>query len=242
MNSRIAPPRRGGGGWKPLNWLGPPYVWLRPLPRVLLRLPVLRCTLLRVLPLLRILPLRLPVLPLRRPLLPLRLLRRRQYAGRRGGPVLGTAAVPVRGAHVSLPLLVSVGSPGLLPIGSSQGEPARDYSRPMSLKRRLLPAALLVSLTVPFVALGTLPAQAADDQITAYAAEATLTGDGVLKVKETVDLTAGGDTLRPDAGHPGPVGRRRDRTYDISNVSATVNGQPAEDFRTRPSTTAGGSV
>ena len=49
----------------------------------------------------------------------------------------------------------------------------------MSLKRRLLPAALLMSLTAPFVALGTLPAQAAaDDQITAYSAEATLTKDG----------------------------------------------------------------
>ena len=84
----------------------------------------------------------------------------------------------------------------------------------MSLKRRLLPAAaLLASLTVPFVAFGTLPAQAADDQITSYVAEATLTGDGILKVKETVDLTAGGDTfrrtlatrVRSDAGRQGPV-------------------------------------
>jgi len=100
----------------------------------------------------------------------------------------------------------------------------------MSLKRRLLPAALLVSLTVPFVALGTLPAQAADDQITAYAAEASLTGDGVLKVKETVDLTAGGDSFARTLATRVRSGADEDRTYDIKNVSATVNGQPAENF------------
>ena len=65
----------------------------------------------------------------------------------------------------------------------------------MSLKRRLLPAALFVSFATAFVALGTVPAQAADDQITGYSAEATLTRDGVLQVKETVDLTAGSDTF-----------------------------------------------
>ncbi len=100
----------------------------------------------------------------------------------------------------------------------------------MSLKRRLLPAALLASLTVPFVALGTLPAQAADDQITGYAAEATLTGDGVLKVQETVDLTAGGDTFKRTLTTRVRSDADQDRTYDIRNVSATVNGKPAENF------------
>jgi hypothetical protein len=101
----------------------------------------------------------------------------------------------------------------------------------MSLKSRLLPAALLVSLTVPFVALGTLPAQAADDQITAYAATASLTGDGVLKVKETVDVTAGGDTFARTLTTRVRSDASEDRTYDIRNVSATVNGQPAENFK-----------
>ena len=105
----------------------------------------------------------------------------------------------------------------------------------MSLKRRLLPAALLMSLTVPFVALGTLPAQAAeqqaaDDQITAYAAEATLTKDGALQVKETVDLTAGGTTFSRTLATRVRADAERDRTYDVSDVSATVNGQPAQGF------------
>ena len=100
----------------------------------------------------------------------------------------------------------------------------------MSLKRRLLPAVLLASLTVPFVAFGTLPAQAADDQITSYVAEATLTGDGILKVKETVDLTAGGDTFRRTLATRVRSDAEEDRTYAISNISATVNGQPAEGF------------
>ncbi len=103
----------------------------------------------------------------------------------------------------------------------------------MSLKRRLLPAALLVSLTVPFVALGTLPAQAADDQITAYAAEASLTGDGVLKVKETVDLAAGGDSFARTLATRVRSDADEDRTYDLKNVSATVNGQPARELRGR---------
>jgi len=98
----------------------------------------------------------------------------------------------------------------------------------MSLMRRLLPAALFVSLTTPLVALGTLPAQAADDRITAYSAEATLTGDGVLKVKETVDLTAGGDTFNRTLTTRVRSDADEDRTYDISNVAATVNGQPAD--------------
>ena len=101
----------------------------------------------------------------------------------------------------------------------------------MSLKRRLLPAALFVSLTGPVVALGILPADAAttaDDQITSYVAEATLTGDGVLKVKETVDLTAGSDTFSRTLTTRVRADADEDRTYDISNVSATVNGKPAD--------------
>lgn len=103
----------------------------------------------------------------------------------------------------------------------------------MSLKRRLLPAALLASLTVPFVAFGTLPAQAADDQITSYVAEATLTGDGILKVKETVELTAGGDTFSRTLATRVRSNAEEDRTYALSNVSATVNGQPAENFENK---------
>ncbi|MFC5267681.1 DUF2207 domain-containing protein [Kribbella qitaiheensis] len=103
----------------------------------------------------------------------------------------------------------------------------------MSLKRRLSPAALLASLTVPFVAFGMLPAQAADDQITSYVAEATLTGDGILKVKETVDLTAGGDTFRRTLTTRVRSDAEEDRTYAISNISATVNGQPAENFENK---------
>ena len=105
----------------------------------------------------------------------------------------------------------------------------------MSLKRRLLPAALLMSLTAPlsalFVALGTLPAQAADDQISAYSAEATLTKDGTLQVKETVDLTAGGTTFSRTLATRVRSDAERDRTFGLSDVSATVNGQPAQGVK-----------
>lgn len=101
----------------------------------------------------------------------------------------------------------------------------------MSLKRRLLPAALLMSLTAPIVALSTLPAQAADDQITAYSAQATLTKDGALQVKETVDLTAGGSTFSRTLATRVRSDAERDRTYGLSEVSATVNGQPAQGFQ-----------
>ncbi|MGW6279783.1 DUF2207 domain-containing protein [Kribbella sp. NPDC055071] len=100
----------------------------------------------------------------------------------------------------------------------------------MSLKRRLLPAALLISLSAPLVALSTLPAQAADDQITGYSAQATLTKDGVLQVKETVDLTAGGTTFSRTLATRVRSDDERDRTYGLSDVSATVNGQPAQGF------------
>ncbi|HEY4567827.1 MAG TPA: DUF2207 domain-containing protein [Kribbella sp.] len=105
----------------------------------------------------------------------------------------------------------------------------------MSPKRRLLPAALLLSLTAPlatlFVALSPLPAQAADDQIAAYAAEATLTKDGTLQVKETVDLTAGGTTFSRTLATRVRSDAERDRTYSLKDMSATVNGQPAQGFQ-----------
>ncbi|TCC43946.1 DUF2207 domain-containing protein [Kribbella capetownensis] len=101
----------------------------------------------------------------------------------------------------------------------------------MSLKRRLLPAALLLSLAVPIVALSTLPAQAADDSITAYSAEATLTKDGKLQVKETVDLAAAGSTFSRTLATRVRADAERDRTYGLSDVSATVNGQPAQGFQ-----------
>ncbi|MEU8225516.1 DUF2207 domain-containing protein [Kribbella sp. NPDC048915] len=105
----------------------------------------------------------------------------------------------------------------------------------MSPKRRLSTAALLMSLTAPlFVAVGMLPAHAAsraDDQITAYSADATLTKDGELQVKETVDLTAGGTTFTRTLATRVRSDAERDRTYELKDVSATVNGQPAEGFR-----------
>ena len=105
----------------------------------------------------------------------------------------------------------------------------------MSPKRRLLTAALLMPLTAPLVvALGMLPAQAgilADDQITAYSAEATLTKDGELQVKETVDLTAGGTTFSRTLADRVRSDAERDRTYELKDVSATVNGQPAQGFQ-----------
>lgn len=108
----------------------------------------------------------------------------------------------------------------------------------MSPKRRLLPAALLMSLTAPvaglFVALSPVSAQAAvtaDDQITAYTADATLTKDGRLQVKETVDLAAGGTTFTRTLATRVRADADRDRTYDIKDVSATVNGQPAQGFQ-----------
>ncbi|GAA0599048.1 DUF2207 domain-containing protein [Kribbella sandramycini] len=98
----------------------------------------------------------------------------------------------------------------------------------MSLKRRLLPAALLSCLTVPIVAFSTLPAHAADDRISAYSAQATLSKDGKLTVKETVDLTAGGSTFSRTLATRVRADSERDRTYDVSDVTATVNGQPAQ--------------
>ncbi|MDX3003559.1 DUF2207 domain-containing protein [Kribbella solani] len=113
----------------------------------------------------------------------------------------------------------------------------------MSPKRRLLPAALLIPLTTPvaalfvaagFVAAGPVPAYAAgqaDDQITAYTADATLTKDGALQVKETVDLAAGGATFSRTLATKVRSDSERDRTYGLKDVSATVNGHPAQGFK-----------
>ena len=100
----------------------------------------------------------------------------------------------------------------------------------MSLQRRLVPAALVVaSATVlPGFALTAAAARPVEDKVTSYAAQLNLDGDGVLHVKETVELTADGDTvsrtlrtrLRSDAD--------RDRVWKLSNVSATVGGRQAE--------------
>jgi hypothetical protein len=100
----------------------------------------------------------------------------------------------------------------------------------MSLKRRLLPAALFVSASTALVALGMVPAHAAGDLITAYSAEATLTRDGALQVKETVELTAGSDTFRRTLTNRIRSDAEQDRVYAITGVSATVNGKPAEGF------------
>jgi hypothetical protein len=97
---------------------------------------------------------------------------------------------------------------------------------------------MLICLTAPvaglFVALSPVSAQAAgqaDDQITAYSADATLTKDGQLQVKETVDLTAGGTTFSRTLTTRVRSDSERDRTYGLKDVSATVNGQPAQGFQ-----------
>lgn len=103
----------------------------------------------------------------------------------------------------------------------------------MSPKRRLLPAALLLSVVGSAVAVGTAaPGSAAttEDRITSYAVQANLDGEGVLKVTETVELTAGGDTVRRTLQTRARSNQDEDRTYDVRNVAATVNGQPADGF------------
>jgi hypothetical protein len=106
----------------------------------------------------------------------------------------------------------------------------------MSPKRRVLPAALLFCLAGTVIALGNavsaLPGSAAttDDQIHSYAAQAGLDAAGVLRVKETVDLTAGGDTVRRTLQTRVRSDDDQDRTYELTNVSATVNGRPADGF------------
>lgn len=103
----------------------------------------------------------------------------------------------------------------------------------MSPKRRLLAAALLLSVAGPAIAVGAAaPGSAAttEDRITSYAAQAGLDGDGVLKVTETVDLTAAGDTVRRTLQTRTRLNQDEDRTYAIRNVAVTVNGRPADGF------------
>jgi hypothetical protein len=107
----------------------------------------------------------------------------------------------------------------------------------MSPKLRLLPAALLLFLAGCVVAVGTAApgmaagaGTAAEDRITSYVAQASLDGAGVLKVTETVELTAGGDTVRRTLQTRARSNQDQDRTYDVRNVSVTVNGRPADGF------------
>jgi Predicted membrane protein (DUF2207) len=100
----------------------------------------------------------------------------------------------------------------------------------MSLMRRLVPAALTVASATVLTGyvVSAVAAQPVADTVNSYAAQLNLDGDGVLHVKETVELTAAGDTvsrtlttrLRSDA--------ERDRVWKLSNISATVGGQRAE--------------
>jgi hypothetical protein len=105
----------------------------------------------------------------------------------------------------------------------------------MSLKRRLVPAALLIPLATAVTAL--LPAAlasatgAADDRITAYRAEGSLDGSGVLKVKETVKVTPGAATVSRTLQTRVRSSTDEDRKYELENISASVNGKPAEGFQ-----------
>lgn len=100
----------------------------------------------------------------------------------------------------------------------------------MSLKSRLVPAALILSLVSLVPVASAMAAAIPDGQISAYKAEATLDGSGVLKVKETVKvMPVSGKVVRTlqtrvrsDADE--------DRNYDVKNLTATVNGKPAEGF------------
>lgn len=96
----------------------------------------------------------------------------------------------------------------------------------MSLKRRLVPAALIVACAtlLPASAATASTVRPTEDKVTGYAAQLNLDGAGVLHVKETVQVTADGDTvtrtlrtrLRSDAD--------RDRVWKVSNIKATVGG------------------
>ncbi len=104
----------------------------------------------------------------------------------------------------------------------------------MSLTRRLLPAASIVAF-VTLITMGgtgasygagteTVPA----DRVSAYSADASLDGDGVLHVKETVKLSAGADTVDRVIQTRVRADSERDRVWELKNVSATVDGQNAE--------------
>jgi hypothetical protein len=105
----------------------------------------------------------------------------------------------------------------------------------MSLKRRLVPAALLIPLATAVTALLlAAPASAtgaADDRITAYRAEGSLDGSGVLKVKETVNVTPGAATVSRTLQTRVRSSTDEDRKYELENISASVNGKPAEGFQ-----------
>jgi hypothetical protein len=105
----------------------------------------------------------------------------------------------------------------------------------MSLKRRLVPAALLIPLATAVTALLlAAPASAtgaADDRITAYRAEGSLDGSGVLKVKETVKVTPGAATVSRTLQTRVRSSTDEDRKYELENISASVNGKPAEGFQ-----------
>jgi Predicted membrane protein (DUF2207) len=104
----------------------------------------------------------------------------------------------------------------------------------MSPTRRWLPAALASAAPTVVLALsGVLPASgaAAEDRIASYAADVTLGGDGVLHVQETVDVTAGGDTVTRTLQTRFREDEDEDRRYEVGNLSVTVDGQPAEDLR-----------
>ena len=100
----------------------------------------------------------------------------------------------------------------------------------MSLQRRLVPAALIVATAtvLPVTAAAASTVRPTEDKVTGYSAQLDLDGAGVLHVKETVQVTADGDTvtrtlrtrLRSDAD--------RDRVWKLSNIKATVGGSDAE--------------
>lgn len=108
----------------------------------------------------------------------------------------------------------------------------------MSPKRRLLPATLLISLTAPvaglFVALSPVSAQTAgraNDQITAYSTNATLTKKKQLQIKKTINLTTNGTTFSQTLTTRVRSDSERDHTYELKDVSTTVNGQRAQGFQ-----------
>jgi hypothetical protein len=106
----------------------------------------------------------------------------------------------------------------------------------MSLKRRLLPAALAVSLPAVALALcGALPAHGVESpagQVTSYNAKVRLNGDGVLHVEETVAVNAGGDGFSRTLQTRVRADAQQDRKYDVTNLKVTTDGKPADGFST----------
>lgn len=106
----------------------------------------------------------------------------------------------------------------------------------MSLKRRVLPAALAVCFpTVAFALSGALPAHGADSpagQVTSYDAKVRLGGDGVLHVEETVAVNAGGDGFSRTLQTRVRADAQQDRKYEVRDVKVTVGGKPADGLST----------